>query len=270
MTLRTLTVPYMAGDATHGASRGALRLGAAAGLPDRLLEAQVPEGSPLERSLAVNRVLAPAVRQVALDGDVPLVLTGSCDASMGVLGGLPHDRCGVVWIDAHGDFNIPETSPSGFIPGMCLAAVAGHFGAAEWATVGDATPVAEEHIVLVGARDLDPPERLRLERSAVSVVEWREGRPRRDVRAALDSLAGRVDAYYLHIDLDGLDPGVAPGTYIRPVPGGLSLADVDLVVRTLRGLPLAAATIATYDVDRDVEDRTLSAALHIIEELRAL
>jgi arginase len=270
MTLAPITVPYMAGESAHPASRGALRLAAAAGFSTaQLVEATVPEGSPLERSLAVNRPLAAAARAAARRGDVPLVLTGSCDSCLGLLAGVRHDRCGVVWIDAHGDFNTPETSPSGFIPGMCLACCCGHFGADAWATVGDNTPIAERHVLMYGTRDLDPLERVRLERSAVTVVEWRDGQPRGDLRAPLDALLGRVEAVYLHIDLDGLDPTVAPGTYDHPVPGGLSLAQLDLILDGLRGVRLAGATIATYNPERDVGDGALRAALHIVERLAA-
>ena len=271
MKLGGIAVPYMVGDPQHGASRGTVRLAAAAGLAARQVAVAVPEGSPSERSLTVNRALAPLVREVAAAGDVPLVLAGTCDSCLGVLAGLPRRRAlGVVWIDAHGDFNTPETSASGFIPGMCLAAAVGHCAGAAWAALVDGGAIPEEHVLLYGTRDLDPPERVRLERSAVSVVEWRNGRPQRDLRAPLEALAARVDAVYLHIDLDGLDPEVAPGTYERPAPGGLRLDEVDVILDTLRArVPLAGATIATYDVDRDVGDRTLRAALHIIERLGA-
>ena len=90
-----------------------------------------------------------------------------------------------------------------------------------------------------------------------------------ELRAPLAALAARVDEVYLHIDLDGLDPRVAPGTYDIPAPGGLSLEELDVILDGLRGLPLAAATIATYNPDRDVDDGALRAALHIIGKLAA-
>jgi arginase len=219
----------------------------------------------------VNKQLADVVSRTIAAGRLPVVLARSCNSSLGVLGGFDHSRCGAVWIDAHADFNTPETTASGFFPGMSLAIVTGHCYAHYWAQIGDNTPLAEEAIALFGVRDLSPEaERDRLEASKIEVVAWREGEPQRDVLAVLDALAQRVNDVYLHIDFDGFAPDVAPGITDEPVPGGLSLEDSEAIIRaTTERFRLRAATLATYDPDLDVDDKTLRLGLRIIELIAA-
>jgi arginase len=174
-----IQVPYHAGDDRHGSSKGPRRLleaGAA-----ELLKAQdhrvsirsVDRGGPFRdtasSSAAVNKQVAAEVRAAIAADELPLVIAGSCVTCQGVLAGFDHDRCGVVWIDAHADFNTPDTAASGFFPGMSLAIVTGHCYGNYWAQIGDSTPIAEDRIVMLGVRDLWPEaERERLERSAIT------------------------------------------------------------------------------------------------------
>jgi arginase len=235
---------------------------------------RVERGAPFRdsgsASLAVNKRLAPIVRQTIAAGQLPLVLAGSCDVSMGVVSGFDHARCGLVWIDAHGDFNTPETTVTGFFAGMSLAVIMGHCYRNLWAQVGNCVPISESATLLLGVRDLDPAERERLERSPIQVVNWHEGRPQRDVLASLDELAKRVPDVYLHIDMDAFDPQVAPGVVDSDyrVPGGLSLQDMEAAIGAVADrFRIRAATVATYNPDLDHDDRTLRAALRIIELL---
>jgi arginase len=268
-------VPYMLGDPSHPAAEG----------PRRYLEAGAEElltarghrvaVELVERDgvgpIAVSTALAPVVQRSVAGARLPIVLAGSCDAALGVLAGFEHSACGVVWIDAHADFNTPESSVSGFFPGMSAAVIAGHCHAELWAQAGDATPVPEERIAMLGTRELSPAaERERLERSRIRVVPWRDGRPQGDVEAALDAVAAGVDEVYLHIDNDALDPAVAPGIVDEPVPGGLSLEQLEDVVRgaTAR-FRLRAVALTTFTPARDREDRTLRAGLRVLELLAA-
>jgi arginase len=263
---RLIQVPFMCGDGEHVASAGPRRVAQAAGLPTVAVDA-VRDGG--DASLCVNRGLAAAVREVVEDGALPVVVAGSCDASLGVVAAVSDGGCGVVWLDAHGDFNTPESSVSGFFPGMSLAVVVGHCHRERWAQVGGSGPVDEGAAALLGVRDLSPAaERERLEASAIQAVPWRDGRAQGDVIGALDVVAGRVRSVYLHVDLDAFDPAVAPGVVDAPVPGGLSPADGDLVVRAVtERFDVRAATIATYVPSRDRDDRTLDVALRLIELL---
>jgi arginase len=270
-----IQVPYHAGDDRHGSSLGPRRL-IEAGAADRLhisgravTVERVDRGAPFRdtasSAAATNRRLAATVARAVAADLLPVVLSGSCNSCMGVLAGFDHSRCGAVWIDAHADFNTPESAVSGFFPGMSLAVVTGHCYRSLWAQVGDSTPVSEEATVLIGVRDLSPDaERERLERSAIRTVP-----PGGDVDAALDELAARVDDVYVHLDLDALDPEVAPGIVDDPVPGGLSLEQLEHALRAVRErFRVAAIAVTTYNPQRDRDDRTLHAAVRAVEGLR--
>jgi arginase len=272
-----IQVPYHAGDDRHGASEGPREL--MDGGAVELLEAQGHRVSvdvairggafrdTASSAAAVNKEVAAKVRAALAAEQLPLVLAGSCVTCIGVLAGFDHSRCGAVWLDAHADFNTPETTASGFFPGMALAVATGHCFANYWGEIGDNTPLREENVVMFGVRDLYPHgERLRLERSAITVVSWREGSPEADVISALDRLAERIDDVYLHIDFDGFAPEVAPGIVDEPVPGGLSRDDAEAIVRaTAERFRLRAVTLATYTPANDEGDKTLRLALGLIE-----
>jgi arginase len=271
-------VPYAIGDDRHAASDGPTRLADAtrAALAARGVAAtaeRVERGAPFadsaSASLAVNKEVARVVGTALASGQLPIVLAGSCDVAMGVLAGFDHSRCGVVWIDAHADFNTPESTVSGFFPGMSAAVIAGHCYRSFWAQIGESTPVPEAAIVMLGVRDLSPEaERERLERSEIHAVAWRDAKPQADVPRALEGLRTRVDDVYLHFDLDGFDPDVAPGVVDAPVAGGLSREDAEDVLRAVADrFRIRAAAVTTYNPALDEDEKTLRAALGIIELL---
>lgn len=273
-----IQVPYHIGDDRHGASNGPSRL-IQAGLGSTFtaraiavvvdkVDRETPFRDSVSASRAVNAHLATTVKRAIAKGQLPLVLAGSCDVSMGVLAGFEHAGCGVVWIDAHGDFNTPDSTISGYFAGMSLAVITGHCYSNVWAEVGDNTPIAETATLMLGVRDLDPAERKLLELSAIQVVGWKEGKPQRDVLASLDELAGRVREVYLHIDMDALAPEDAPGLVMPPVEGGVSLSEMEEIMIAVAGrFRIRAATLATYNPDLDRDEKTLRAGLRIMEAL---
>ena len=106
-------------------------------------------------AMELNRILADKVKQTAEAGIFPLVLSGNCNSCLGTLAGIGSDRLGVIWFDAHGDFNTPETTVSGFFDGMPLAMAVGRCWKMLLETVPGFKPIAEQNIVHIGARDLD-------------------------------------------------------------------------------------------------------------------
>lgn len=143
----------------------------------------------------------------------PLVLGGCCCAHVGAVEGLAcrHDRLAVVWFDAHGDLNTPESSPSGNLWGMPLRMLI------------DGDVVAAEDVALVGARNLDPPEEEFIAARGVHVGEDGVGR----------ALAG-ADAVYVAFDADVLDPDDDVVAYM-PEPGGLTLVEAGAALRAVAG-----------------------------------
>ena len=162
-------------------------------------------------------------------GRLPLVLGGDHSLTIGLLAGrrLAGRAGGVVWLDAHGDFNTPGTSPSGNIHGMALAAATGR-GAPELAALGGGASVAEHAVALVGVRALDPGERAALAGSAVAVFPMADLKRRGTAAVLRDAVAvasaGGRHPFHVSVDLDVLDPACAPGVG-TPVPGGLSVPE---------------------------------------------
>jgi len=201
------------------------------------VEIQVDGTGKAETVVAVGRAVARAVAHARLEGRFPLVLSGSCLASVGVLTGLqeePGSDPAVIWIDAHGDFNTPESSPSGYWDGMSLATVCGS-GLPEVAREIGLRPVPVSHVVHLAGRDFDLLEEENIGLFGLAAVPPDEI----GAGAALERLrrdaGGR--ALYLHVDLDGLDPGDAPAVSF-PVPGG---PDLEELLSALRAFPPPAA-----------------------------
>ena len=166
-----------------------------------------PEAATIEEATLAEQSLAVAAALPAR----PLVLGGCCCAHIGAVEGLGarHGRLGVVWLDAHGDLNTPESSPSGNEWGMPLRMLI------------DGGAVSAEDVALVGARNLDPPEEEFIETSGLHRDAGR-------VPAALED----VQAVYVALDADVLDPG-AGVTVFMPEPDGLSLSEVEELLRVV-------------------------------------
>jgi len=272
MGYRIIGVPAMAGDPEHAASHGPAVLGKALAQSHcrrAVRQVQVPPfcGQMRPASLEVNRRLAIVIREVVAEGDVPVVLAGSCDVAAGVLAGIRDDGVGVVWIDAHADFNTPASSISGFWPGMSLAVVVGDCGDEIWSELAW-RGVAEERVALFGVRSLSPAAEVdRLTRSRLRVVPWRDQVPQGDPVAVLKKLAEEVERVYVHVDLDALNPSVGSGVVDEAVPGGLSPGQLaDLLHRVVEGFTVVGATIATYTPAND-DGSTLPVALHALRIL---
>ena len=184
----------------------------------------------LEQVLIVAERQAAAVAGLVADGLAPLVVGGDCTTMLGTVAGLRRTgrTFGLVCFDAHGDFNTPETTPSGNVHGMTVAAVSGR-GAPELLDLFGPVPgVLPERITLLGVRDLDPPEAVALAASPVVVVDPRQLRiqgAQASGELALRRAGDATEGILLHLDLDVLDPAVAPGVGL-PVPGGLTLDEL--------------------------------------------
>lgn len=200
--------------------------------PDRTVRVELSEGDPWLRMAHLYDVVGDAVEGEMRKGDRPVVMSGDCTASMGTVAGM--QRAGVdpavVWFDAHGDVQTMETTTSGYLGGMPLRILAGYRPELIAARLGLAA-IAEERIVLVDARDLDPPEEEYLAGSAIR-------------RVGVDELTAGLlpdGPLYLHVDFDVVDPASLPGLRF-PAPGGPA---IDAVFNALRRV-LATGQVAAF------------------------
>lgn len=176
-----------------------------------------------------------AAKQALADRVHPIFMGGDHSVSLGTVSGIASQgHTGLIWVDAHGDFNTVDSSASGNVHGMPLAALTG-LGDERMVNLGhEGAKVAAEHVVLVGVRDLDVPERALMQSAGVRVFTMREidehGMPQ-VIRQALAHLAP-LERLHVSLDLDALDPTVAPGVG-TPVPGGLSYREAHLLMEML-------------------------------------
>ncbi|MBI3684347.1 MAG: arginase family protein [Acidobacteria bacterium] len=214
---------------------GADQLLATRGMPAAVTHVRPRDlrGKGLDLVVDVNRVLRAAVKEAAEQETTPVVLAGNCNSCLGTLAGLDAHRLGIVWLDKHPDLNTPDTSISGLLEGMSLAAALGHCHQELRERIGLPSPVAEQNVVLAGIRDIDPGEKERLEDSWISVHPFDSLGL---LPGALRQLRERVDGVYFHIDTDFLDCAEKP---------------YDMVRLVRESAPLKAIAITNYNPDLD-------------------
>jgi arginase len=266
MRVDLVTVPYRYDEREEGLGAGPGAL-LAAGLVDQLRAKGVDVGDHFEAcldldqresgrtALNIGRLGAETARLVAAArrrGDGVLVLAGDDTAAIGVVSGLQqadgaNARIGIVWVDAHGDFNTPETSYSGILAGMPVAILAGLAGPV-WREAAElAAPIPTDRIVLAGTRELDDKERELIGSTDVRIVPAGELRARDRFVGVMAWLAGRCDILYLHIDLDVLDPRFVPSSS-TPSADGLTIDGLVVVIATvLNTAKVAAVTLSSLN-----------------------
>jgi len=188
--------------------------------------------------LAVCVQLAVHTRDILAGGETPLIIGGDHSIAMGTVSGISahyrkkNSKVGLIWFDAHGDMNLPETSPSGNIHGMPLAHLLG-YGDPQLAGILGANPaVAPQNVALIGIRDIDRVERDFIGRSGITAFTMR------DIdqlgmcevsRRALEVVNAGTAGFHISFDLDGCDPEVIPGSGTL-VPGGVSYREAHLLL----------------------------------------
>lgn len=231
--------------------------------------------------------LAELVKRAHDEGAFVLGLLADCNGCLGVLGGLQQSlfrtapaksgpswpelsavadstptklpRIGLVYVDAHGDYNTPDTSPSGMLGGMPVAVASGKCLSRLRLRNGLQEPIRYSDIVMAGMRDLDGPEREAIAEDGLTVLRERDLVERgKALSDAMDALSARVDTIYVHVDLDILDPGVAPAAGL-PSPGGITGRELGLALKTMVAYPkVAALSLVSYRADQDGDGRTQS------------
>ena len=233
-----------------------------------VLEA-TPEQDARARYLPEIRTACARVAQLVghavAEGYVPLVLGGDHSIAMGTLGGLARTLGpgGVLWIDAHGDLNTPEDSPSGNVHGMPLAAAIGEAGTLFDPEVWGFPAVDPARVALVGTRELDGGERDRIRRLGIRDFTMSDIDRVGVERAVRESLAHIAGPGFVHVslDMDALDPEVAPGVG-TPVRGGLSYREAHLALELVAESGLASS-IEVVEVNPILDRENTTAALAV-------
>jgi arginase len=238
----------------------------------RLTAEQNKQYGAWHRMALANGNMAEAVRQTRDDVDLIVGLEANCNVLLGMLAGLKFDaagrarRVGLVFIDAHGDFNTPETTLSGMLGGMPVAVAAGHGLTNLRRTSGLLEPLPIEDILWAGVRDLDPLEAERFESHRVRQVSVDDMRTHSaHFRRSITTLAEQVDVIYVHVDMDVLDPAEVPGHSLAVADGPTSreLADAIRLMfehPKTRALGIASTPAGTLDA----EGLSRRAALNLI------
>ncbi|MCL6616724.1 MAG: arginase [Anoxybacillus ayderensis] len=233
------------------------------GRAERVQDVTNPKLRNLKAVAEANEKLASAVDEVVTRGRFPLVLGGEHSIAIGTLAGVAkhYKNLGVIWYDAHGDLNTEETSPSGNIHGMPLAASLG-LGHPALTMIGGYSPkVKPENIVIIGARALDEGEKQLIKEKGIKIYTMHEVDRLGMTKVMEETIAylkERTDGVHLSLDLDGLDPHDAPGVG-TPVIGGLTYRESHLAMEML-----AEAQIITsaefVEVNPILDERNKTAA----------
>ncbi|HKB20246.1 MAG TPA: arginase family protein [Gaiellaceae bacterium] len=257
--VRLIQVPWYLGRAHPDLSRGPGLLAEA--IRGETVVVPGPEPRPVPNEIAdsfdVIRGVGSAVSEAVAHDRFPLVLAVNCFTSLGTVTGIGRD-VGVVWFDAHGDFHTPDSTPTGFLDGMGLAMLTGD----GWGELREGLrTVPAENALLVAARDLEPSEIDRVEASALRRADAET------FEDALDELATRVGAVYVHIDLDVIDPSVARANVLA-VDGGLDTEQLEQALAAVSSrFDIAAAALTAYDPGQDHENRVPEIAVRLAAQL---
>jgi arginase len=232
-----------------------------------------PASTEIATSFSLYRELATRVRELRSEGALPIVVAGNCGVTLGTVAGtMSNDAAdlGVLWLDAHGDFNTPDSTTSGFLDGMSLAVLTGRC----WTTLAASIPgfvaVPDRNVLLAGVRDLDAAEELLLEDSEVLVVRGpsiREAGVERTLGPALDELRRRVRRIHFHLDADVIDANIARANMFA-AEGGLTTEQLTQVARLAASrFEIVSIAVTAYDPAIDTDGVVPGAIARALEAL---
>ena len=199
-----------------------------------------------------------------------VVLGGECSETVGVTAGFATKfggKAGMLWLDAHGDFNTPATSPSGYIGGMCLAMACGRVSDLGFEF---GHPLADERLVHVGSRALDPPEVAAFNSSPAKLYTAQQVRKTGAADVAEEAarhLDNRSDWIVCHLDVDVVDPEFIPAVNY-PTPGGLAPEEAALMIRDLhRTGKMKVLEVAAYNSAKDKKHASAKTVVALLKSI---
>jgi arginase len=223
---------------------------------------EAPDGwrAEIATTFTLAAEVAKRAREARERGFFPFVLTGNCMMTLGVVAAL-RAPTSVVWLDAHGDFNTPETTVGGFIDGMSLATMTGRCWRQLASAIPGFRPVDEDKVVLAGARDLDSLEAKALDSARITRIDAASINGK--LVTAVKARSSGAAETHLHVDLDVLD--ISEGRVNKfAVAGGVSrLHLLAALEATVRQVSIASATLSAYDPAFDADGRVSRIAIEV-------
>lgn len=225
-------------------------------VPVTVIEPQIAEdkrtGEPTDDLGLMGDAIANEIASGLRDGKGVMMVGGDCSHITGVFGGIqdvygPDIKVGLVWFDAHGDFNTPKTTLSGMLGGMPVAVSAG-LAYPRWREMSHMrAPIPTDRIVMVDVRNLDEAEEQLINATSIRIAAPAPGFPGDDLNEAIQDLAERCDLIYLHIDSDILDQAYVPNHGTRE-PNGPNMDQVRDAIETVMatGKVIAYAVVSIY------------------------
>lgn len=274
MIVRIISVPYASGRADFRSGRGPQHL-LELGFVEHLQEAGVTisavetlvlppdKDTEVEALFALHSLLSEAVSRTVAEGLFPLILAGNCSSTIGTVSGLQKEELGIVWLDAHGDYNTPETTTSGFLDGMALSILTGICWQRMAEGVPGFEPIEEQRIIHIGGRHFDEEENILMHGSDMYLLLNEDLQQKGISSLLLEGIQSLKDAgvmqVHLHFDLDVLDPREAPANF-HENSVGLSVVQAIEIIRIIRQhFPLASAAFTAYDPTFDPQNKTVHA-----------
>jgi len=234
---------------------------------DEAVPEPVPGNTYVEEITRICNAVYTLGRRVIEKGDFPLFVGGDHSIAVGTVAaaGSGGEPIGLIWVDAHGDFNTPDTSPSGNIHGMPLAILMGE-GHPDLVNVGRPGPkVLPENVVMIGLRDIDPTEKKRLKTSGVTVFTMRDIDEQGISTVANKAMMkfAHMKRIHLTLDMDALDPMEAPGVG-TPVPGGITYREAHLLMEILADTKkVGSMDLVEINPILDVSNKTAKLAVEL-------
>jgi arginase len=280
MQPQVISVPYRYDQLEEGLGLGPGRL-LEAGLADcaaSIVQAYLEHEDVEEDRTAVNigklgRSTADLVANARATGAPVLVIAGDDTAAVGVVSGLQKSdgasrALGVIWVDAHGDFNTPDTSYSGILAGMPLAVIAGLAGP-RWREAADlTTSIPGERMLLLGIREIDKSEDELIRLHGLGRLTARDSRDNEKVRAALADLISKCEIIYVNVDLDVLDPHLVP-SITTPSADGLEIEHLSEILTAIvaTGKVAAVSVTSLNPLAGRRGDQSVASAWAVVEQL---
>lgn len=213
----------------------------------------------------LNTTLAKTIHKVRKDEKFPIILSGNCNMSLGIITGLNLTEPGTIWFDAHADFNTPETTSSGFFDAMGLSILTGNSWETWRRTITGFTPVDEQNVVLIGARDFDVKEFELLKNSEIRFIPVPKVRNEEGsaLSQALIMLSETCEELYIHLDLDVLDPSELKANQFY-AENGLLLSELkNILYHICTNFKIAAISFTSYDPTFDKNNK----GIHIVKSI---